>query len=175
MIHFEHDYAGRDYSLNAKAINPSPIDATGIYFASYLQSVTKNLALGYEMLMQRPSEDLTDISSSWLARYTSADKSWIGSAVVQPGGVVTASYWQKLSEKLEVAAELQMIASDTRRDAIATLGAKYDLRMASFKAQVDSTGKVSTLLEQRFAPTFAFLVSGEIDHFKVCLLGSYAG
>jgi mitochondrial import receptor subunit TOM40 len=26
---------------------------------------------------------------------------------------------------------------------------------------------VSALLEQRFAPSFAFTVAGEIDHFKV--------
>lgn len=68
---------------------------------------------------------------------------------------------------MEVAADLQLIAAPTRRDAIATLGAKYDLRLATFRAQLDSTGKVSALLEQRFTPTFAFLVSGEIDHFKV--------
>ena len=53
-------------------------------------------------------------------------------------------------------------------DAMASLGAKYDLRMSTFRAQLDSSGKVSALLEQRFAPSFAFLVSGEIDHFKVC-------
>jgi mitochondrial import receptor subunit TOM40 len=39
--------------------------------------------------------------------------------------------------------------------------------MATFRAQVDSTGKVSALLEQRFVPAFAFLMAGEIDHFKV--------
>jgi hypothetical protein len=41
--------------------------------------------------------------------------------------------------------------------------------MSTFRAQVDSTGKVSAYLEQRFTPTFAFLVAGEIDHFKVNL------
>ena len=68
---------------------------------------------------------------------------------------------------MEAAADLQLIAAPGRRDAIATLGAKYDLRMSTFRAQLDSTGKVSALLEQRFAPTFAFTVAGEIDHFKV--------
>jgi mitochondrial import receptor subunit TOM40 len=63
---------------------------------------------------------------------------------------------------------LQVIAMPNRREAITTIGAKYDLRLATFRAQLDSTGKVSALLEQRFTPTFAFLISGEIDHFKVC-------
>ena len=41
--------------------------------------------------------------------------------------------------------------------------------MATFRAQLDPTGKVSALLEQRIAPTFAVLVSGEIDHFKASI------
>jgi mitochondrial import receptor subunit TOM40 len=168
MIQLEHDYQGSDFTLNAKALNPWPADLTGIFIGSYLQSVTKNLALGFESLYQHPTPLMSDFSTSYLAKYTSTNKNWIATAQIQPAGIVQATYWQKLSEKVEVAADLQLIASSGRRDAIATLGAKYDLRMATFRAQVDSSGKVSALLEQRFAPTFAFLVSGEIDHFKVC-------
>ncbi|KAI0928671.1 hypothetical protein AcW1_005852 [Taiwanofungus camphoratus] len=166
MVQLEHDYQGADYSFNVKAMNPSPLDLTGIYIGSYLQSVTKNVALGIEMLHQRPTPDMSESVASYLAKYTSSDNSWIATAQVQPAGIMQATYWQKLSEKVEVAADLQLIAAPTRRDAIATLGAKYDLRMSTFRAQLDSTGKVSALLEQRFAPSFAFLVSGEIDHFK---------
>ncbi|KAF5380849.1 hypothetical protein D9615_003965 [Tricholomella constricta] len=166
MIQLEHDYQGQDFSLNAKAINPWPADLTGIFVGSYLQSFTKNIALGVESIMQRPSPDLSELTTSYLAKFTGTDKSWIATAQVQPAGVVQATYWQKLSEKVEVAADLQLMATPTRRDALATLGAKYDLRLATFRAQVDSTGKVAALLEQRFTPAFAFLVSGEIDHFK---------
>jgi mitochondrial import receptor subunit TOM40 len=168
MLQLEHDYQGRDFTANIKAINPSPADLTGLYIGSYLQSVTKNLAVGFESLYQRPTPDMGDVSTSYLAKYTSSDRSWIATAQVQPAGMVQATYYQKLSEKVDVAADLQLIAAPARREAVATLGAKYDLRMATFRAQVDSTGKVSALLEQRFAPTFAFLVAGEIDHFKVC-------
>lgn len=167
MIQLEHDYQGQDYSVNVKAMNPSPVDATGIYMASYLQSLTKNLAFGVEMLHQRPQPDMSETAASYLAKYTSSDKSWIATAQLQPAGMLQATYWQKLSEKVDVAADLQVIAAAGRRDAVASLGAKYDLRMSTFRAQLDSTGKVSALLEQRFAPSFAFLVSGEIDHFKV--------
>ncbi|KAH9842734.1 eukaryotic porin-domain-containing protein [Rhodofomes roseus] len=166
MLQAEHDYQGQDYSVNVKAINPSPVDATGIYMASYMQSFTKNLALGVELLHQRPAPDMTETAASYLAKYTGTDKNWIATAQLQPAGMLQATYWQKLSEKVEVAADLQVIAAPGRRDAIATLGTKYDLRMSTFRAQLDSTGKVSALLEQRFAPSFAFLVSGEIDHFK---------
>ncbi|KAF5315857.1 hypothetical protein D9611_004702 [Ephemerocybe angulata] len=166
MIQLEQEYQGADYTLNAKAINPSPVDFTGIYVGSYLQSFTKNLAVGFESFYQRPSPEDSELATSYLAKYTSNDKNWIATAQVQPSGIATATYWQKLSERVEVAADLQVIATPARRDAIATLGAKYDLRTASFKTQIDSTGKVSALLEQRFTPTFSFLVAGEIDHFK---------
>ncbi|KIL00112.1 hypothetical protein PAXRUDRAFT_821990 [Paxillus rubicundulus Ve08.2h10] len=166
MLQLEQDYQGRDYSLNAKAVNPSPTDLTGIYIGSYFQSVTKNLALGFETLHQRQTPEMTELATSYLAKYTSTDRNWIATAQLQPSGILQTTYWQKLSEKVDVAADLQVIAAPQRRDAIATLGAKYDLRMATFRAQLDSTGKVSALLEQRFAPSFAFLVSGEIDHFK---------
>ncbi|KAG5642956.1 hypothetical protein DXG03_001838 [Asterophora parasitica] len=166
MIQLEHDYQGQDFSVNAKAINPGPTDLTGIFVGSYLQSFTKNIALGFESIFQRPQPDLSELSTSYLAKYTSTDKNWIATAQLQAAGIVQATYWQKLSEKVEVAADLQLMATPSRRDAMATIGAKYDLRLATFRAQVDSTGKVAALLEQRFTPAFAFLVSGEIDHFK---------
>jgi mitochondrial import receptor subunit TOM40 len=165
MIQLEHDFVGTDFNLNFKAINPSPVDSSGVYIGSYLQSVSKNVALGVESLFQRGPTG-SDLANSYLAKYTSSDKSWIATAQIQAQGVIQATYWQKLSEKVDVAADIQIINAPTRRDAIATLGAKYDFRAAQFRAQVDSTGKVSALLEQRFIPAFAFLVSGEIDHFK---------
>ena len=167
MIQLEHDYTGSDFNMNLKALNPSPIDFSGIYIGSYLQSLTRNVALGFESYFQTQAGQ-SDLNGQLMAKYTSTDKNWIATAQLQPSGILSATYWQKLSEKVDVAADLQVLATPDRRDAVATLGAKYDLRFSTFRAQLDSTGKVSALLEQRFAPTFAFLVSGEIDHFKVC-------
>jgi len=167
MIQLEHDYHGQDFTVNVKAVNPSPATFTGIFIGSYLQSITKNLAIGFETLYQRPTPQNSEFATSYLAKLTSSDKNWIATGQLQPSGILQATYWQKLSDKVEVAADLQVLSAPTRRDAIATLGAKYDFRAATFRAQVDSTGKVSALLEQRFIPAFAFLVSGEIDHFKV--------
>jgi len=175
MLQVEHDYQGKDYSINAKALNPWPADLTGIYVGNYMQSITKNLALGVETLCQHPKPNLTQWSTSYMAKYTSSDNNWIATAQVQPTGSVQTTYWQKLSPKVEVAADLQVIAVPDRRDAVASLAAKYDLHMSTFRAQVDSTGKASALLEQKFAPTFAFLVSGEIDHFKVSFPRSIIG
>ncbi|KAG7092469.1 hypothetical protein E1B28_008821 [Marasmius oreades] len=166
LLQLEHDYTGQDFNLNLKAVNPWPTDLTGVFVGSYLQSITKNIALGTEWLLQRPTPNTSEMMATYLAKYTSSDKSWIATAQAQPAGVLQATYWQKLSEKVEFAADLQLMATPMRRDAVATLGAKYDLRLSTFRAQLDSTGKVAALLEQRFTPTFAFLMSGEIDHFK---------
>lgn len=167
MLQLEHDYQGRDFSANIKVLNPSAADLSGIYVGNYLQSVSKTIAVGFESVVQRPAPGMSELSTSYLAKYTSRDKNWIATAQIQPPGIVQATYWQKLSEKLDVAADLQVVAAPTRRDAVATLGAKWDLRAATFRAQVDSTGKVSALLEQRFSPALAILFAGEIDHFKV--------
>ena len=167
MLQLEHDYVGRDYSANIKAVNPSPIDGSGMYIGTYLQSVSKNLALGVETLYQNLGPGMSDFSTSYLAKLAATDKSWIATAQVQPMGIVQATYWHKLSDKVDAAADLQLIASPQRRDAIATVAAKYDLRLSTLRAQIDSTGKVGMLLEQKIAPTFTFSVGGELDHFKV--------
>jgi mitochondrial import receptor subunit TOM40 len=167
MIQLEHDYLGQDYSVNLKTINPSPTNFTGVFMGSYLQSITRNLAVGMDTLYQRPTPQNPELSMAYHAKLTATDKSWIATAQFQHAGILQATYWQKLSEKVEVAVDLQVLSTPARRDAIATLGAKYDFRLANFRAQLDSTGKVSALLEQRFHPAFAFLISGEIDHFKV--------
>ncbi|TDL27486.1 hypothetical protein BD410DRAFT_782573 [Rickenella mellea] len=161
----EHDYQGQDYSVNAKMLNPSPIDLSGVFIGSYLQSITKNLAVGMETVYQR-MQNQSGINTSALIKYTSTERNWIATTQLQPSGILQSTYWQKLSDKVDFAADFQAVIKPQMRDAIASLGVKYDLRMSTVRAQVDSTGKVSALLEQRFAPTFAFLVSGEIDHFR---------
>ncbi|KAF8921283.1 eukaryotic porin-domain-containing protein [Mucidula mucida] len=166
LLQAEQDYQGLDYNLNLKALNPWPSDLTGIYVGSYLQSLTKNLAVGTECMFQHPTPDISEFVASYIAKLTATDKSWIATANIQPMGVLQATYWHKLSEKVDFAADLSIMTAPSRRDAIATIGAKYDLRMSCFRAQLDSTGKVSALLEQRFTPTFSFTLSGEIDHFK---------
>ncbi|KAI0093574.1 eukaryotic porin-domain-containing protein [Irpex rosettiformis] len=187
MLQVDHDVTGTDFSVNLRAVNPSPVDGTGIYMGSVLQSVTKRLALGVEGILQKPSPEQSDFGLQYYAKYVGGtglnhdnepsatpgappspykDGTWIATASIQPSSSVQTTYWHKLSDKLEMAADLMVINVPQRRDAIATLGARWDLRMSSFRAQLDSTGKVSALLEQRFAPSFLFLVSGEIDHFK---------
>lgn len=165
----EHDFIGRDCSLNAKAINLWPLDFTGMFVGSYFQSLTRNVALGVESMYQRQSPEMTDLATSYIAKFTGTDKNWIGTAVIQAAGLLQATYWHRLNEKVEVSAELQLVNAPHRREAMASLATKYDLKLSSFRAQLDSNGKVSAWLEQRFSPAFIFSVGGEIDHFKVSI------
>ncbi|CAG7855162.1 SubName: Full=Probable TOM40-mitochondrial import receptor (MOM38) {ECO:0000313/EMBL:CCA68912.1} [Serendipita indica DSM 11827] len=153
-----------DYCLNLKAINPSPIDGSGIYSAVSCNPSQASRTRHRDQLSKRTrrfryADDLAR-QIHWPTKRLDCH------GCFHTLGLLQASYWHKLSPQVEVAADLQLIATPMKRDAVATVGAKWDLRLSSFKAQLDSTGKLSALLEQRLAPNFALLFTGEIDHFK---------
>jgi len=53
-----------------------------------------------------------------------------------------------------------------RREGTTTVGVKYDFRMATYRAQVDSAGKIGVVLEKRVAPPVTLTFAGEIDQVK---------
>ncbi|CDZ97294.1 Translocase of outer mitochondrial membrane complex, subunit TOM40 [Phaffia rhodozyma] len=184
MVQLEQEFSLPGETLTLKAINPSLTDGTGIYITSLLGAVTPRLSLGFETILQKPTPEISQSVTSLLAKWTSvltpgnpiptpmaptgtpAFHEWTATVQAQMAGIVSATYHHRLSDKVDVGADLNVVMAGGRREATATVGAKYDFRMATFRAQLDSTGKTSMLLEQRFAPTFSFLVSGEIDHMK---------
>ncbi|KAF8517010.1 hypothetical protein BU17DRAFT_50273, partial [Hysterangium stoloniferum] len=85
---------------------------------------------------------------SYLLKYSGTKCNWIATATIRLSGVHQLTYWQRISEKLDVTADLQAMATPTRRDATATMGAKYELRAANFHTQLHSSRKISTWLEQ---------------------------
>lgn len=185
ILQIDNDYTGDDFSFSLKSFNPSIFEGglTGIYVGSYLQSVTPSLALGFEAIWQRQAiTSRPESTLSYCAKYRGAD--WIASAQLQAQGAIAASYWKKLSDKVEAGVDLNlqfapspaaMMMGGPTRDGTATVGAKYDFRASTFRAQVDSTGKVSCLLEKRIAMPISLTFAGEIDHVKVShLLGECA-
>ena len=123
---------------------------------------------------------MEDCSVGYMAKYHNVQKdemgqalkgSWIATGQIMSQGIWQATYWKKLAERVDAGVDLVCIPAlnPRERKAVATAGVKYDFRMATFRGQVDSTGKVAALLEQRFSPAFAFLVAGEIDQVKVSL------
>ena len=166
MVQLEQEVNGSDYSLNFKTMNANPLEMTGLYMASYLQSVTQNLVVGSEIVLQRPTRDMEETAMSLVGKYTGKD--FIATAQFQGMGAIQASYYQRINEKVDFGVELNLMAQGGRREAVATVGGKFDFRAATFRGQIDTTGRVSAVLEEKMAPGFSFLISGDLDHMKVC-------
>ena len=178
MAQFEHEYTGNDFSASLKMLNPSYLEGglTGICIGSYLQSVTPKLALGLEALWQRPA--LTqgpECAVSYCARYKSED--WVAAAQLQAAmGTLNTSYWRRLSDKVQAGVDLSLglvpsaaglMGGGLQKEGVTTVGAKYEFRMSTFRAQVDSKGKLSCLLEKRVAPPVMMTFAADLDHFTV--------
>ncbi|KAJ3179154.1 translocase of outer mitochondrial membrane [Geranomyces variabilis] len=93
--------------------------------------------------------------------------------VYSPGtGLVHSSYWRRINQRLEVCAEMQLLLTPFskmgpgRREGLATLGFKLDTIHSTMRGQVDTTGRLSAILEERIAPGIGFQLSGEIDYAK---------
>ncbi|ORE08132.1 hypothetical protein BCV72DRAFT_96946 [Rhizopus microsporus var. microsporus] len=164
MVQLEQEVNGSDYSLNFKTMNANPLEMTGLYMASYLQSVTQSLVVGSEIVLQRPTRDMEETAMSLVGKYTGKD--FIATAQFQGMGAIQASYYQRINEKVDFGVELNLMAQGGRREAVATVGGKFDFRAATFRGQIDTTGRVSAVLEEKMAPGFSFLISGDLDHMK---------
>ncbi len=177
MTQFEHEYTGADFSASLKALNPSALDGglTGIYIGQYLQSVTPKLAVGVEAVWQRQALSIPPTAAvSYVARYKGQD--WVASAQLQGLGGLQTSFWKRLSERVQAGVDMSlsaapggggMMGGPPQKEGVTTFGAKYDFRMSTFRAQVDTTGKLSCLLEKRIAAPMMMTFAAEIDHATV--------
>ena len=183
MLQVDNEFTGRDFSAGVKAMNPSVLEGgiSGIVIASYLQSVTPKLALGLEAMWNRAGLSAPpEMAVSYCARYKGSD--WIASAQILAQGAVNTSYWRRLTDKVEAGADLQLqfapgiggrglMGGGLRKDGSATAGLKYDFTTSSFRAQVDSSGKLACLLEKRVLPPVQITFAGEMDPFRVSISG----
>jgi len=173
MAQFEHEYSGADFTATIKALNPSFLEGglTGIFVGQYLQSITPKLSLGLEAVWQRAG--LTqgpDTAISYVGRYKT--ENWIASAQLQAQGALNASYWQRLGEKVQAGVDMTLsvnpgaaMMGGPTKEGITTFGAKYDFRMSTFRAQIDTKGKLSCVLEKRVAAPVMMTFAADVDHF----------
>ncbi|KAJ3287789.1 translocase of outer mitochondrial membrane [Borealophlyctis nickersoniae] len=212
MMQLEHDHQGADYTVNVKAVNPNPIDSapswapatkkndaslTGIYQISYLQAVSRSLAVGGELVYQRPMPDVEEPGLTFAMRYAPPpselpqpttvpagmqspfppvhpkDPTQVFTATLAPSsGLLHASYWRRLNQRLEVSAEAQLLASkashmgEGRREGIATVAFKLDTISSTIRGQIDTQGRLGAVLEERIAPGISLQLAGEIDYAK---------
>ena len=177
MLQAETEYTGNDFTASLKMINPSPLYGgfTGVVIGSYLQALTPRFALGFETAWSRAAlNQPPDTAVSLYGRYKAED--WIASAQLQTQGALIASYWRRLSDKVQTGVDMTLalvpapggpLGGGIRKDGATSVGVKYDFRMSTFRAQLDSTGKISCLLEKRVAPPVMFTLAAEVDHFNV--------
>jgi mitochondrial import receptor subunit TOM40 len=167
MIQFEGDWVGAEgTSVNFKAINPDPTDGNGIFTAALLQSVSKSVAVGGELITQKVAdsgslEHGVNLGVKWRVNEDSTF-----TATLQQFVALQSSYHHRVSDKVELATEMQLLLVGPRKDAVTSCSAKFDYRQASLRAQLDSTGRVGMFLEEKLFPGFALLLSGEIDHVR---------
>lgn len=182
MCQLEQDYQAKDFSVNFKALNPSLLNGgfSGVAVASLLQSFTSKLAVGIETMYSRQALSLPpDAAVNYFARYNAGK--WIATAQLQAQGALVASFWRKVSDRVETGLETQLVASvkpiteslmgtpigyEPVVEGQTTIGAKYEYRQSVFRGQLNTAGKVAVFMEKRVLPTVSILFSGEIDHKK---------
>jgi mitochondrial import receptor subunit TOM40 len=62
-----------------------------------------------------------------------------------------------------------MMGGPPQNEGITTFGARYDFRMSTFRAQIDTKGKLSCMLEKRVAAPVSMTFAAEVDHPTVSL------
>ncbi|OAP56978.1 hypothetical protein AYL99_09090 [Fonsecaea erecta] len=174
MVQIENEYTGNDFTASVKALSPSILEGglTGIFIGSYLQSITPKLAVGLEGVWQRPAlNSKPETALSYCARYKSTD--WIASAQWLSQGSLGATYWRRLTDKVEAGVDCQLsfaagasMFGGPRREGTTTVGLKYSFANSVYRAQVDSTGKFGVVLERRVAPPVTLTFAAEIDQWK---------
>lgn len=177
MAQFENEYTGADFTASLKMLNPSYLEGglTGIFIGSYMQSVTPRLSLGLEGIWQRAG--LTqgpETAVSYCGKYKADD--WVATAQLQTQGALNTTFWKRLSERVQAGVDMTLqlapaagglMGGGVQKEGLTTFGAKYDFRMSTFRAQLDSKGKLSCLLEKRVAAPVTMTFAAEVDHATV--------
>ncbi|XP_033758180.1 mitochondrial import receptor subunit TOM40 homolog 1-like [Pecten maximus] len=160
------DYKGDDYTASLTAGNLDVINNSGIFVSQYLQRVTSRLALGAELVYQFgpqiPGKQFTVVS---LAGRITGQRWQLTGNICPTGGAAHACYHHKISEQLQVAAEVE--TSLASRESVGTLG--YQLEIPStnvtFKGQVDTNWSVGATMEKKLMPLpFTFALSGMANY-----------
>ncbi|KAK4680157.1 translocase of outer mitochondrial membrane [Podospora pseudoanserina] len=172
-IQLEHEYNGADFVASLKALNPSVLEGglSGILIGHYMQSLTPKLAVGLEAVWQRQSRLEPPVTAvSYVARYKAED--WIASAQLQAQGALNTSYWRRLSDKVQAGVDMSlsvapanpMLGGGLQKEGVTAFGAKYDFRMSTFRAQIDSKGRLGCVLEKRVMAPLMMTFSADVDH-----------
>lgn len=166
LTQYALDFRGKDFTSTVMCANPNVLTGTGVIVAHYLQSVTKNLALGAELVYQRmgPQHGGQTAFTSLAARYAGSDYTCSGTLGMTG---VHLCYYQKASEQLQLGVEFE--TSLRLMEAQASFGYQVDIPKADlvFRGSVDTNWTVSAVLEKRLNPMpFTLGIGGMLNHKK---------
>lgn len=160
------DYRGSDYTASLTLANPDLINDSGVAVAHYLQSVTKNLALGGELAYQYgravPGGEIAALTAA--VRYQNGLSTWSATAGMVG---VHLCYYRKASEQLKFGVEVE---SNFRvQEAVGTFAYQIDLPKADlvYRGMLDTNWNVGAVLEKRLLPLpFTLAISAHLNHAK---------
>ncbi|XP_070548395.1 mitochondrial import receptor subunit TOM40 homolog [Ptychodera flava] len=168
VAQFDCEYKGPSYTATVTAANPDFINESGIFVAQYLQSITKKLALGTQILYQYgQGQEMSEVSLT--GRYTGDN--WIATGAFSPA-VVHLSYYHKGQNNVQIGVEFESRMGETAT----TLGYQVDVPQANltFKGSLDTNWRVAAVMEKKLQPIpFTFMLSGVLDHSKSRFLAGF--
>ncbi|XP_026493567.1 mitochondrial import receptor subunit TOM40 homolog 1 [Vanessa tameamea] len=160
------EYKGPDYTMALAAGKPDCSEKLSVFVGHYLQSVTRRLALGAELVYQSSSRiaggEIAIASAA--ARYTMDDSelsATLGAASFH------VCYFKQASEQLQVVAEID--TSFRGMESVGTVGYQVTIPKAElvFRGMVDSNWNIGAVLEKKLQPLpFTFALSGMANQAK---------
>ncbi|CAG4985180.1 unnamed protein product [Colias eurytheme] len=160
------EYKGSDYTLAMAFGKPDFSEKSAVVVGHYLQSVSKRLALGAELVYQSSARvmggEIAIVSAA--ARYTMDDSEV--SATLGPASFHVC-YFKQASEQLQVVAEMD--TSFRGMESTGTIGYQVTIPKAElvFRGMVDSNWNIGAVLEKKLQPLpFTFALSGMANQAK---------
>lgn len=156
-------YKGKDFSLQLTGVNASIINPQGIWVAHYMQSITKNLALGAELMFQH-GQGVQHAAVSYGGKYY-GDNYELTAKTGEQG--THLCFYKKGNESVSCGVEFEYIKQIG--ECVTSFGYKIDLPngLSQFKGSFDTEWSVTGVLEKKFESfPFCFTLSGLINHKK---------
>ncbi len=149
----ELELKGSDWTGTLK-LAPGPFVAV-----NYLQSVTKNLALGGEGILHA-GQGYTHIFGR--AKWTDEKNQLC--LTYSTLNHCTATYFRKVNERVGLSAELEV--SIANKESVMNMGWEFALRQARVKGSITSEGAVMAVIEHQLEPGFTLQMNAMLDHSK---------
>ncbi|XP_059531229.1 mitochondrial import receptor subunit TOM40B isoform X2 [Myotis daubentonii] len=160
---FDGEYRGDDYTATLTLGNPDLIGESVILVAHFLQSLTRRLVLGGELVYhRRPGEEGAILTLA--GKYSAVH--WVATLNVGSGGA-HASYYHRANEQVQVGVEFE--ANTRLQDTTFSFGYHLTLPQANmvFRGVVDSNWCVGAVLEKKMPPLPVTLALGAfLNHWR---------